>query len=153
MPRPSLQVAILESIEQQLRLVEPRGVDRGKAIPPPAIASRQIVPRLGTRVARVVIVDQVDSTQMTVPMPESSQHSDVMFGVLCVDTCRLHPTAVNDEKDQDVDRAVSRVLELALFDRAGDRTADRIPFQDLKVGLFIGTDCPEACSTNRSALA
>src|SRR5262249_11527472 len=34
-PRPPLQVVVTEGAEQQLRLVEPRGVHRGKPTPPP----------------------------------------------------------------------------------------------------------------------
>ena len=69
-PRSSLQVVVTECADQQLRFVEPRGVDRGEATSPPAGASRQIAPRLCGRMGRVVIVDQIDSAQVTMPMSE-----------------------------------------------------------------------------------
>ena len=62
-PRSSLQVVVTECADQQLRFVEPRGVDRGEATSPPAGASRQVVPRLCGRMGRVVIVDQIDSAR------------------------------------------------------------------------------------------
>src|SRR4029077_18061726 len=52
--------------------------------------------------------------------------------------------AVHDEEKQDIDRPVSRVIVLALFDRAGDRRPARVSFQDLEVGLLVGTDHPDA---------
>ena len=39
-PRSSFQVVVTEGADQQLRLLEPRGVDRGEATPPPAGVSR-----------------------------------------------------------------------------------------------------------------
>ena len=143
-PRSSLQVVVTECADQQLRFVEPRGVDRGEATSPPAGASRQVVPRLCGRMGRVVIVDQIDSAQVTMPMSECPQLLDVVLGAFRVEARRLHLSAVNDQEEQDVDRAVPRVIELTLRDRAGDRMPDGMSFQDLEVGFLIGTDHPEA---------
>src|SRR3954451_8288522 len=139
-PRPPLQVVVTEGAEQQLRLVQPRGPNRGKATPPPTAAARQIVPRLGGRVGRVVIMNQVDSSQVTMPMTERPQLPHVALGALGVEARRLHPSAMNDQKDQDVDRPVPRVIELALRDRTRDRWSNRMALQHLEVGLLIGTD-------------
>jgi len=141
-PRSALEVVVTEGAKQQLCFIEPRGVDRGEATPPPAGASRQVLARLHERMGRVVIVDQVDAAQ--VPMSERTQLPDVALGALRVEASRFHPSAMNDQEDQDVDRAVPRVIELALRDRAGDRMPDGMSFQDLEVGLLIGTDHPEA---------
>jgi len=143
-PRSSLQVVVTECADQQLRFVEPRGVDRGEATSPPAGASRQVVPRLCGRMGRVVIVDQIDSAQVTMPMSECLQLLNVVLGAFRVEARRLHLSAVNDQEEQDVDRAVPRVIELTLRDRAGDRMPDGMSFQDLEVGFLIGTDHPEA---------
>ena len=93
---------------------------------------------------RVVIVDQINSAQLTMPMSECPQLPDIVLGAFRVEARRLHPSAVNDQEDQDVHRAVPRVIELALRDRAGNRRPARMSFQDLEVGLLIGTDHPEA---------
>ncbi len=50
---------------------------------------------------------------------------------------------MNDEEDQNVDRAVPLIVKLALLDRTRDRMPDRLPFQDLKARLLIGKDYPE----------
>lgn len=75
--------------------------------------------------------------------PERCQDLDIVLGVLYVDTYRLHPTAVNNEENQNVDRAVPLIIKLALLDRAGDGMPNRMPLQDLKAGLLISTDDPE----------
>ena len=143
-PRSPLEVVVTEGVEQQLRFIEPRGVDRGEATPPPAGASHQVVAGLRGRMGRVVIVDQVDAPQVTMPRSERTQLLDVSFGALGVEANRLHSSAMNDQEDQDVDRAMPRIIELALRDRAGNRRPARMSFQDLEVGLLIGTDHPEA---------
>ena len=143
-PRSPLEVVVTECAEQQLRLIEPRGMDRSEATPPPARTARQVVLRLGSCMGRVVIVDQVDTAQVTMPLSERPQLPDVAISALRLKARRLHPSAVNDQEDQDVDRPVPGVIELALRDRAGNRMSDRMTFQDLEAGLLIGTDHPEA---------
>lgn len=145
-PRAPLEVVVTEGAEQQLRLIEPRGVDRREAIPPPAGATRQVVAGLGGRMGRVVIVDQVDASQVTMPRSERTQFLDVPPGALGLEASRLHAPAMNDQEGQDIDRAVPRIIELALCDRAGDRRPGRMSFQDLEVGLLIDTDHPEAAT-------
>ena len=113
-PRSPLEVVVTEGVEQQLRFIEPRGVDRGEATPPPAGASHQVVAGLRGRMGRVVIVDQVDAPQVTMPRSERTQLLDVSFGALGVEANRLHSSAMNDQEDQDVDRAMPRIIELAL---------------------------------------
>jgi hypothetical protein len=143
-PRSPFEVMVTEGAEQQLRFIEPRGVDRREATPPPAGAARQVVPGLGGRMGRVVIVDQIDAPQVTMPRSERTQLLDVPPGALGVEANRFHSSTMNDQEDQDVDRAVPRRVELALCDRAGGRRPARMSFQDLEVGLLIDTDDPEA---------
>src|SRR5271165_6755543 len=113
-PRSPLEVVVTECAEQQLRLIEPRGMDRSEATPPPARTARQVVLRLGSCMGRVVIVDQVDTAQVTMPLSERPQLPDVAISALRLKARRLHPSAVNDQEDQDVDRPVPGVIELAL---------------------------------------
>lgn len=143
-PRSPLEVVIAESAEQHLRFVEPRGADRSEATVPPTGASRQVVAGRHGRMSRIVIVDEVDAAQVTMPMSKRTQLLDVPSSALRIEANGLHPSAMNDQEDQDVDRAVPRIIELALCDRPGDRMPDRMSFQDLEVGLLIGTDDPEA---------
>src|SRR5208337_4566236 len=57
-PRRSLQVMVLERSDQQLCLVQPGGVGRREAGPPPAPATLLVFPRLPGRMARVAVLDQ-----------------------------------------------------------------------------------------------
>jgi hypothetical protein len=74
--------------------------------------------------------------------PESLQLLDVMRRIFRLNASRFHPAAVNDQEVQDVDRPMPGVLELLLFDRARDRSTDRVAFKDLMVGDLIGADHP-----------
>ena len=76
--------------------------------------------------------------------PESLQLLDVMRRIFRLNASRFHPAAVNDQEVQDVDRPMPGVLELLLFDRARDRSTDRVAFKDLVVGDLIGADHPIA---------
>ena len=76
--------------------------------------------------------------------PESLQLPDIVGRVFGLNTRRFHPAAMDDQEVQDVDRPMPRVLEFSLFDRARDRTADRVAFQDLMVGHLIGAGHPIA---------
>ena len=82
-------------------------------------------------------------------MPSTTGRSARRFRV---EARRLHLSAVNNQEEQDVDRAVPRVIELTLRDRAGDRMPDGMSFQDLEVGFLIGTT-QKPRRANRSALA
>ena len=54
------------------------------------------------------------------------QRLDVMVSVFIRRAGRFHAAAVHDQKQQYVDRAMAYVLELLLFNRAGNRPADRL---------------------------
>ena len=143
-PRSSLQVAVAKGVDQYLGLVQPRGMDRGESAMPPAMATVQVVLCRCGRVAGVAVVNQVDPTQVAMPPTELGQLIHVGSGVLGLDARCLHPSTMDDQERQDVDRAVSGVLELLLLDRAGDRVADRASLQNLAVRFLIGTDHPIA---------
>ena len=89
-------------------------------------------------------MNQVHASQVVVATPEPLQLLDVVSRVLGLNAHRIHPPAVNDQEVQDVDGPMPGVLELLLFDRAGDRAADRVAFQNLMVGHLIGADHPIA---------
>src|SRR5204862_5025186 len=76
-PRGTLQVPVTERADEQFRLIQPRGVDRRKAGPPPTAAVRPVRCRIGRRVARVAILDQERPAQATMAAAKSSQRPDV----------------------------------------------------------------------------
>src|SRR6202521_3671405 len=57
-PGRSLQVMVLERSDQQLCLVQPGGVGRREAGPPPAPATRPVFPRLPGRMAPGAVLGQ-----------------------------------------------------------------------------------------------
>jgi len=142
-PRGSLQVPVSEGVDQQFRLVQPRGMDRRKAGPPPTTASRPVRCRSGRRVARVAILDQERPAQATMPTAKSSQGPDVALRILLGLDSQFHPAGVDDQEQQQVNRAMPDVLELLMCDRARPRTPDRTPLQNLQVGHLIDANDPE----------
>src|SRR3954468_15952909 len=95
-PRASLQVAITEGVDQQLRLVEPRGSRRRQPGPPPAVTAVEILRRRPGDVARPAVVDQVDAPQTAVPAAELLQSRDVVGGVILLQDRGPHASGVND---------------------------------------------------------
>ena len=143
-PRTPLQVATAEGVDQQLRLVEPRRVGRCSAHAPPRAATFQVIRRRGRDVAGTSVVNQEHALQPTVAPAEQPQRLDVVGRVVGSQDAQLHPSGVHDQEQQQVDRAVSGVLEFLLLDVTRKRPTDRLAFQHLKVGHFIGTDDPDA---------
>src|SRR4051794_5166825 len=72
-PRRSLQVALAERADEQLRLVQPRSVGRRKAGPPPTLATRPVCLGSAGRVARIAILDQKHPAQAVVPTTKRFQ--------------------------------------------------------------------------------
>jgi len=77
-PRPSLQVALAEGVVEQLPLVQPRGVGRGQPGPPPAMATGEVVRRLGGDVAGTAIGDQEDPPKPAMLPPEALPFRDLV---------------------------------------------------------------------------
>src|SRR5687768_13612308 len=69
-PRPPFEVAAAERPDQQLRLVQPRGVGGREAGPPPAAAVVEVALGVAGRVAGVAVVDQERAAQVPVPPAE-----------------------------------------------------------------------------------
>jgi hypothetical protein len=94
--------------------------------------------------AGVPVLHQEHTLQVAMAAAESLQFPDVVLGVLAVLGRHLHPSTVDDQEEQQVDRAVAGVLELLLLDRAGDGSPDRVTFQHLVVGLLVHGHHPDA---------
>src|SRR5580700_11061952 len=142
-PRGAFQVSMAEGADEQFRLVQPRGVDRCKAGPPPTSAIGPVGCRIGRRVARVAVLDQKGPAQTTMPAVKSAQGPNVPLRIFLGLDGQFHPPSMDDQKQQQVDGAVPDVLELLMFDAARPRTSDRAPLQNLQVGHFIDANDPE----------
>src|SRR3954468_21007884 len=90
-PRASLEVVVTERLDARLRLVQPRGIHRGEAGSPPAIAPRPVRRRGASRMAGVPILDQEHPLQVAMAAAECPQLPDVVHSVLAVLGRHLQP--------------------------------------------------------------
>src|SRR5512135_402986 len=143
-PRPTPQGVVVERVVEQLGLIEPRGMRRGRAGPPPSSASLEIGSRRRGTMAGAASVDQEHASEPAMPLPEPPQLLDVVRGIVGSQAHGLHPPAGDDQEVKEIDGALPGVLELPLLDRSGDRPADRTSLQDLAIGHLVGADDPDA---------
>ena len=115
-PRMPFHITALKSIEQQLRLIQPRGVRRQQPGTPTALVRGQVRWGAASGMRAVPVVDQVSSPQMAVPPPKTPQGLGVVDRALVGKAYRFHPAAVDDQEDHDGNRAVPFILEFALFE-------------------------------------
>ena len=134
LPRCSSQVAMTEGPDQQLRLVQPRRVRRREPGAPPTPALLPVGGRVARGVTGVAVLDQEHPLESAMTPMEEPQLLDIMLGILGAEHGQFHPTGMDDQKQQEIDRPVADVLELSLLDRAGPSPSDRFPLQDLEVG-------------------
>ncbi len=151
-PRTALEVVVSERFDQRLRLVQPRGMRRREAGPPP-VATRPVFRRIACRVTGVVVLDQEYPLQPSVPATKRFQFPDVVLRVLLGLDRHLHPPRVDDQEEQQVDCAVPGVLELLLLDKTRNRSPDRATLQNLVVGHLIRRHRPDALASQPFRIA
>src|SRR5512135_1191694 len=134
-PRPSLQVIVLERVDQDLALVQPRGVGGRIAGPPPAVALGEVPRRIARYRARSPVLDEEDASEFLMVLAKESQCGQVVLGVVLRQEGQLHQPARHHQEYQHVDRPVPGIVEFPLLDRPGDRPPDRVPLQAWKVGI------------------
>src|SRR5918992_5444442 len=132
-----------EVMDQDLRLIEPRCMNRGKARTPPSVGVGEVVLSIACSVTGIAILNQKYAFQTAVSLAETFQRLNIMRGVFFLHDYRLHVARVNDQEYQDVDGPMACVFKLLLLDRTGNRTADRRAFQDLVIGDLIDADIPQ----------
>ena len=105
-PRPTPQKVVVERVVEQLGLIEPRGMRRGRAGPPPSSASLEIGSRRRSTMAGAAIVDQEHASEPAMPLPEPPQLLDVVLGIVGSQAHGLHSPAVDDQEVQEIDGAM-----------------------------------------------
>jgi hypothetical protein len=143
-PGTSPQVAIAEGIDQQFRLVEPRGMDRRKAGAPPATAFGPVPVGIASGMTRVAILDQEHPFPVAMASPKLFQLPDVMLCIFMVQDGHLHAAGMDNQEQQQVDRPMADVFELPLLDRPWNSSSDRSAFQNLEIRDLIYRHRPEA---------
>ena len=132
-----------EVMDQDLRLIEPRCMNRGKARTPPGVGVGEVVLSIACSVTGIAVLNQKYAFQTAVSLAETFQRLNIMRGVFFLHDYRLHVAPVNGQEYQDVDGPMACVFKLLLLDRTGNRTADRRAFQDLVIGDLINADIPQ----------
>lgn len=135
---------MLECMDEDFRLIQPRGVGRCVARLPPPIASGEVRLRRPRYVARSAILDQKDAPQFLVVLAKKFQFRKIVFGVIVVQEGQLHQPRMYDQEYQHVRCTVSSIVERLLLDRTGDRPADRLTLQDLEGWYLIDANNPDA---------
>src|SRR5271166_293595 len=110
-PRPSPQVVVPEGVVEDLGLIQPGRMGRCEPVTPPPATGLEVLSRQSSGVAGVAVVNQVHAAQLVMATLESLQLPDIVRRVFRLNARRFHPTTVNDQEVQDVDRPMSPVLE------------------------------------------
>src|SRR5208337_2082079 len=76
-PGITLQVTAAECPDEHFRLVQPRGVNRGKAGPPPAAMLGEVLVRRSRRVTGITVLNQEGSRKRTMAAAEIVQGQGV----------------------------------------------------------------------------
>jgi hypothetical protein len=134
---------VAERVIQQLRLVEPGGMDRRETGSPPGVLL-EILMGCGGGMAGVTVLDQKDTPQMMMALLKPAQGLNVVLGVFTRRAGGFHATTMDYEKQQRVDGAMTTVLKLLLLDRAGNGAADGLTLKRLQIGHLITADEPNA---------
>ena len=92
------------------------------------------------------VMNQKHTAQVPMALPKRLQRLDVMVSIFMRWASRFPPTAMHDQKHQHIDRAMAYVLELLLFDRAGNRPTDRVALNRLEIGHLVDAGDPKAAA-------
>jgi hypothetical protein len=100
---------------------------------PPLWTLHEIIVGGHCRMTRIALLDEKHSFQWPLLLGELAQGLDLVRGVLFLHTARLPRPTMNNQKEQQLNGAMTHLLELLLLDRAWNGAADGAAFQNLKV--------------------
>jgi hypothetical protein len=80
-PGLALQVMMAKAMDQDLRLIEPRRMNRSKARMPPSFGSGEVVLSIAGGMAGITILDQKHPLQAAMSLPEKLQLLDIVRGI------------------------------------------------------------------------
>ena len=145
MPGATPQVMETEGIVEQFRLIEPRGMRWCQPRSPPRLPLKVV---FGGRcgMTGITVMNQKHTAQVLMALPKLLQRLEVMVSVFTRWASRLHTTVMPDQKHQHIDRAMADVLELLLFDRAGNRPTDGVALNRLEIGYLVDAGDPKAAA-------
>src|SRR5258708_7866233 len=120
-PGATFQVMELKSTIQQLRLIEPRSVNRSETRPPPAMTVLKEGSGCRGGVTGIAILDQINSVEPTMPASKRRQGLGVMKRVFLLQEKYSHLSGVDHQEHQQVDCAVSRIVKFLLLNGTRNR--------------------------------
>jgi len=135
---------IAENIIQQLGLIQPGRVSWREARPPPLSLQPEVLRCSRSGVAGVPILNQKHALQSGVSLSKVREFLDIVLGIFLIDAGGLHPTGMDNQKHQHVNRPMAYIFELLLFDRTGNGPPKGVTFQGLEVGNLIHADDPNS---------
>ena len=111
---------VAEAMDQDLSLIEPRCMNRGKARTPPSVGVGEVVLRIARGVTGIALLNQKDAFQAVVALAKTLQSLAIMHSIFFLHAHRFHLTRVYDQEDQDIDGPMARVSKSLLLDRTGN---------------------------------
>ena len=144
LPRGPLQIIVLERMDEDFRLIQPRGVRwrmRAASTTPDSWQSTLVLDLLcglthhpGSRKFPATPCDAGDR----VPIREDRVHCR------SAQECQLHQPRMHHQEHQHVHGPMPSIVELLLLNRAGDRPAKGLTLQNLEGRDLIDTNDPDA---------
>ena len=121
-------------------------MDWGKTRPPPTVLVEIVLCGAGG-MAGITILNQKYAAQLSMATMELAQRAEVVGGIFMRRAARLHLATMDDQKRQQIHRAMTGVFEFLALDFAGNRSADRGAFQRLQIRHLIDTNHPIAIAS------
>ena len=131
-------------MDEDFRLVQPRGIGGRIARLPPALTPGEVRLRVRRYVTGPAILDQEDTLQLLVLLVKQFQFGKVVLMVVLRQEYQLHQPSMHHQEHQHVHGPMSGVVELLLLDRPLDRSANWVTLQDLEGRDFIDAHNPDA---------
>src|SRR3954454_16654667 len=136
-PVSPVKVMRLKASQQQFSLIEPGSVRRCDKRPHPGISGEKL-PRHARDGARPSIPDQVNAPCLPVFSKQLRQDTAQVLAVVPVQTPAPHLPAVEYHSHQEVDRIVTVVLKLLMFDLAlSHQPSGCASAENLNAGLLV----------------
>ena len=134
---------MLESMDEDFCLVQPRGIGGGVARFPPRFAAGEIVPGFCTAMARTSVLNQIDALPTSMLLAESFQFGDVVGLIVGRQKGQFHVARLHDQEKQHVERPMPDVVIFLLFDRSRDGSTKGPPLDDLESRHLIHAQDPD----------
>lgn len=126
-PVTTLEIAFGEGAEQQLGLIKPGGVHGGKHDPDSVAVLTQTAVRVLGDVTGTIIPNQMKTSHLRIVLEQLGQDLTEVLAIIVFQTPPVHLSAMDDQRDQEIDRTVADVLKFLVFNLPGPHRAGIAP--------------------------